>query len=775
MFVLAAGLSIPDPRERPVEKPQVADQAHAPWKDENSDYIGWLKIWNALVTAGAFETNGNLRRFCRKNYLNFTRTREWRNLAADLADSMKEKFSFEPLENTSYQLLHEALLTGIPRNIGQLDTENRVYRGIDGKKFTIFPGSGLAKVKKLPPWIVCFAFVETRALFGRNAAVIEPEWVMNAVPHLCSRSCDQEHFESSSGFVRAREKVSLGALQISAGKKIDFARFNPTAAREIFIRDGLLEGAVKNCPAVEKFNAIRQKLLTYEERMRRMGQLYDESAAEEFFRTNLPMEANSVQSLNNCFQKNKLRWNFSEKDFMNGEVDFSPADYPGKLEFAGVSFKLFYRFAPGEENDGVTIAVPENSLNLLPVHLPEYPVAGYAADFAEVMMRALPKDVRRQIGGIAQCAELFADEFRRDASIREIPPAEAMADFLKTAVDLDVHPKIFSAVKMPEYLQMKIAVLNESGRVKSIERTLPDRSTNSSKVSAALPGAEKHRDSGWAKWDESAGVIPQKVELPPKSGKVFYCALHFDKEKGLISKELFIKQPEADRNHRRAVCELVIKENAQFVKILKRGIKLSNELKLTLLVNSKSSDFEADLLYCAMRDSTDTDPVSVRSKADFDCFTSEVLSNWSNTLDEHIEELESFTKNYSEIRQSARRAKGAAPAIEEHLELLFTDGFLKRPAVFSDYRRYLRALTLRARRAADAPGKDIQKSEQLDIWFERFNAALATLDALTDSDGLYNFWELLEEARIAVFAPEVKTAIKSPVAKLETAWEDLRI
>jgi len=775
MLVLAAGLSIPDPRERPVEKPQAADQAHAPWKDENSDYTGWLNIWNALVSAGAFESNGNLRRFCRKNFLNFTRTREWRNLAADLADSMKEKFSIEVLENTSYQLLHESLLTGIPRNIAQLDTENRIYRGIDGKKFTIFPGSGVAKVKKLPQWIVCFAFVETRALFGRNAAVIEPEWVINAVPHLCSRSCDQEHFESSSGFVRAREKVSLGALQLVAGKKVDFARFNPAAAREIFIRDGLLAGMVSNVPAVEKFNAIRKKLLTYEERMRRPGQLYDEGAAEEFFRTHLPMEANSVQSLNNCFRKNAMRWNFAEKDFMNCEVDFSPADYPGKMEFAGVPFKLFYNFAPGEKNDGVMIAVPENSLNLLPAHLPEYPVPGYAADFAEAMMRALPKDIRRQIGGIPQCAALFADEFKRDASMVEIPAAEAMVDFLKTAVGLDIHPRLFDNVKMAEYLQLKIAVLNEAGRVKSIERTLPDRPGNSSKVSAALPGAEKHRESGWEKWDAAAGVIPQTVELPPESGKIFHCALHFDKEKDLISKELFIKQPEADRSHRRAVCALLMKENAQFVKILKRGIKFSNELKLTLMMNSNASDMEYDLLCSAIMNSTETDPVSVRSKADFERFSAEVMQNWSNTLDELTGELESFTKIYSEIRRLAQRAKAAAPAIEEHLELLFAPGFLKRPALFTGYRRYLRALTLRARRAADAPGKDMQKSEQLDHWIDRFNAALATLDDLTDSDGLYSFWELLEESRIAVFAPEVKSAVKSPVAKLEKAWEDLRI
>ena len=423
----------------------------------------------------------------------------------------------------------------------------------------------------------------------------------------------------------------------------------------------------------------------------------------------------------------------------------------------------------------MTIAVPENSLNLLPAHLPDYPIPGYAADFAEAMLRSLPKDIRRQLGGIPQCAALFAEEFKRDLSLREIPPAEVMADFLKNILDIEVNPRSFENSRLPEYLKMKLAILNEAGRIKSIVKTLPDRNGNSSKVSAALPGAEKHRDSGWEKWDAASGIIPEKVEIPSGSGKFFYPALHFDPEKDLISKELFIKLPEARRSHKIAVCALLIKANAPFVKILKRGIKLSNELKLSLLVNSSATDFEKDLLFASIINSVDTDPVSVRSKADFDRFSEEVMQNWSNTLDELISEVENFTAAYSEIRQLLWRTKSAADSIEEHLDLLFAPGFLKRPAVFSDYRRYLRALKLRTTRAADAPGKDIQKGEVLQEWIDRFHAALSTLDDLTASDGLYEFWELLEEARISVYAPEVKTAVKSPLAKLESAWDDLRI
>ena len=775
LLVIAACLSIPDVKERPAEKPQAADQAHAKWKSDRSDFTAMLNLWNDLVSAGAFNSNGSLRKFCKQNFLNFTRTREWKNLFADLADSMRMNVSFAPVEAENYQLVHEALLCGIPRNIAHLDTESRMYRGTDGKKFVIFPGSGLAKLKKLPEWIVCFSLVETSRLFGRNAAVIEPQWLENCTPHLCSRTYDQEHFEAASGFVRAREKVMLGSLLIHAGRRVDFAKHNPAAAREIFIREGLLEGLVSGCREVEKFNSLRAELLEYEIRMRKPDYLYNAVAAEEFFRTNLPLEISSAKALKEFLRQHPGLWKLSRRDFMADDTDFDPADYPGKLAFSHVSFKLVYKFDPGENTDGAMLCVPEDSLNLLPDRALDYPVPGYCADFAEVLLRALPKEIRRQLGGIPQCARLFADQLKHDHSVRELSPGEAMADFLQTALDIEVNPRIFDDIAMPEYLRLKLGILDRNGRLKSVEHTLPDRSRTTSKVSASLPGAAKHQDANWETWKPDSGIIPESVEIQPGSGKLFYPALTVDASTGRISKEIFIKAAEARRNHRNAVCRLFMNSNAQLAKMLKRGIKVSNELKLSLLVNSSAAAFENELLNCAIINSTDKDLADIRSPQEFEATSEEIRMQWSNTLDELCAELEKFTADYSAIRQLSRRAKDAADDIIQHLELLFAPGFLRRKAVFDHYRRYLKALKLRAQRAADAPGKDLQKGEVLELWISRFNTALATLNDLTDSDGLTGFWELLEESRIAVFAPEVKTAVKSPLAKLETAWEKLRI
>lgn len=776
MLILCAGLSVPEVKERPTENPREADQLHAAWKDETSDYLAMLNCWNAAFESGAFVSNGALRRFCRKNFLNFTRMREWRNLVSDLAEALHFRQNITQADCANTQLIHESLLSGIPRNIARLDKELRVYRGCDGKKFTIFPGSHLARRKNLPEWILCFALMETSRVFGRVAAEIAPDALLRCAPHLCAYSYDQEHFESSSGFVRAREKVSLGSLLIHAGKKVDFARHNPAAAREIFIREGLLAGAVRHGgKKVDEFNALREKLLKYELRMRKTGFLYDEEkCAGELFRR-LPPEAVSVRALQEILQKDPHLLDLKAEDMTAWDLNFSPSDYPDKMEFSGMKYPLLYTFEPGSEQDGTMVCVPENAVNLLPPTALAYPVPGYYEDFAEVMLRNLPKEIRRNLGGIPQCAGKFAAMLKKDPAQKELTPAEVMADFLQNTLDIEVNPRIFDAVKFPEYLQMKLAVLNNSGRIKEIRRELPETSRRTSRLSARMPGAEPHRASNWQEWDAASGIIPESLELPPGSGRCFYPALTVENEFRSVGKELFLKLPEAKISHAAGICTLFVLGNAGLLKMIRKGMKFSNELNLALLVKADKNDFERELIHSALREVSPVDLWQIRSKDKFDLWCENVKTSLSETVDEMISGLENFTAEITLIRNLSRRAGDAGDEIREHLAFLFAPGFLKRQAVWSDYPRYLRALKLRAGRAADAPGRDLQKGEVLEIWLDRFNAALQSVSDLTASPGLYEFWELLEECRISVFAPEVRSTVKSPLAKLAGAWDKLRL
>lgn len=774
LLVLCAALTVGDVRERPAEKTQAADEAHRRYKDENSDFIALLNLWNAIAQC---ESNSILRRFCTQNFLNLKRVREWRNLVVELADAIRFRGKFADVDLLPTLQIHEAILCGIPRNIAVLDKENRIYRGTDGKKFHIFPGSALAgKKRPFPEWILTFHLVETSRVFGRTVAAIDPLMVERCAGHLCGRVYDSEHFERRSGYVRAREKVVLGGLIVNAGRSVDFGRCNPAAAREIFIREGILSGEVilPGTP-LENFTDAKNELETLELRMRRPGQLYDEVAAENFFTAHIPEEVNSVKSLKLFMKQNPNALDLAPEMLMLEQfIRFDKKDFPDFLEFNKVRFKLSYLFEPGSGFDGVTLLVKESMLNALPDRALDYPIPGYYADFAEAMLRTLNKDLRRKFdGGIPQTAQRFADYLKNDPSARQLLPDEAMAEFLLYDSEIELPPRSFDLDKVPEYLKLKLGILNENGQLKERLHELPGRIKNNSKLSVALPGAARHISKALTAWPADAGIMPESVEVPPRSGRISYPALSL--ENGTVSRQLFLKSAEARRNHRKGVLKLFMLSHEQQMKFLKRSLRFSNELKMSFLLNTSADSFANDLLNAALEDAAGCDLWEIRSQEKFDAVCETMQMNWSDSINNLIGMVEEFAVQASAIRAIARRAKDDAIPVAEHLDLLFSPGFLRRKAVISDYPRYLRALKLRAERLVNAPARDAQKGEILEEYLDKFYAAWESIGSLVDSDGLYEFWLLLEECRIAIFAPEVKCSIKSPVAKLPDFWKNLRL
>lgn len=775
LLVLTAGLTAGDVRERPAEKQQSADEAHHKWKDERSDFIAMLNLWNALIQC---DSNSLLRRFCQQNYLSLKRVREWKSLVSELADAIRYREKFTTVDPLPYEHIHDALLTGIPRNIAMLDKEERIYRGTDGKKFHIFPGSGLAgKKRKLPEWIVSFHLVETSRVFGRTVAEIDPQAVERCAGHLCSKVYDSEHYESASGFVRAREKVMLGGLTVSAGRRVDFGKCDPEAARELFIREGILQGLVSIPHSdMAEFKRLYDQLLALELRMRRPGQLYDENAAETFFMEKLPPGINSVKQLKEFLKIHPGSLKLEMKDLLLEQFDaFTPEDFPASLKFGGVEFLLSYIFEPGSAYDGVTLLVKESMLNLLPDRVLDYPIPGYFRHFGEALLRSLPKELRRKFdGGISGAAQRFADYLKNDLSASQLPPAEAMSEFLLYDTGLEIAPRNFDAGKVPEYLKLKLGILTDEGKLKERLYELPGRMTRNSKLSAALPGAARHIADKLTDFPADGGIMPESVEIPPRSGRISYPALSVDGN--TVNKQLFLNPDEAKRRHRRGVLKLFIISHEQQMKFLKRSIKLSNEVKMSLIFGGSQSAFEEDLLYAALERASGIDLWEVRSAEKFENLSRILEMDWAENLDELCKMLETYAKNYTEIRNLSRRIRGGgSERITEHLDLLFSPGFLRRPAVFTDYPRYLRALKIRTERMANSPGNDARKGETLEEYLDKFYAAWDSVGELTDSDSLYDFWQLLEEYRISVFAPEVKCSIKGAAGKLASAWENLRL
>ena len=779
LLVVVANLSINDPRERPSEKQQAADLAHRQFRDENSDFQAILNLWNALEREAS--THSALRRFCRSHFLHYNRVREWRNLVADLAESYgrvrKVKVPVPGCcEQTPYDALHESLLAGIPRNLALYDHEYRHYLGTDGRKFYIFPGSGLFSRRKPPEWLLAFSLVETSRVFARQVAEIKPEYLERVAPHLCSRVYDQAHYEPRSGFVRARERLTFGGLLIHAGRRVDYGRVRPAEAREIFIREGLLTG-VAELPGswLESFRQTRAELLNWELKLRRPGTVYDEEGAARYFLEKLPPEIHSLAALKRwCSTTPTPEFPPPREVLMQEQYrSFDPADYPDRLRFGGVVFPLSYCFDPGSEEDGVTLRVPESELNLLPAWALDYPPAGYLPELVELLLRSLPREQRRCFSNAAAVTE-FLRRRRAGEILAEQPLAEALADFLHDEYQLEVSPRVLAEARRPEHLRLKLAVLDERGRIREVVRELPERAALGSQLSCALPGVREFAATGWHEW-EPGPPLPEALTLP-MAGREAYPAL-VDEGRS-VGRQLFLKLSEARQRHRAGVLRLFKLAQASQLKFIRNSFRFSNELKLSWLVQDQEKRYLDDLLDSTVEYALGGDLWSIRDREAFATAADRARQELGEAAAARMATLEQLYRAYAAIRarlpQLRARALGGAAELEQHLESLFAPGFLLRPAVWSDYRRYLRGLQLRAERLLNNPARDAGKGAVLAPYLERFELALASVGELTASPELYEFWCLLEECRLAQFAPEVPTAIRAPVSKLEQTWNQLR-
>ncbi|MDD3885648.1 MAG: ATP-dependent RNA helicase HrpA [Victivallaceae bacterium] len=776
-MVTAAYLSIQDPAERPLEKQARADEAHRRFRHEKSDFLSIVNLWNAL--AGQCTSNRLLREFCRNNFYNFNRIREWRNLAGDLAESMRDcgvsrQETPGKIDEVAYQQFHCAILAGIPRNIAKFLPEDKLYLGPGGRKASIFPGSGLFKKKPTPQWIMSFALVETRCLYSRTNAEIEPEYLEMAAPHLCAHVCDQAHWDENSGFVYARERLTFGGLLIHAGRRVLYAKRNPAEARSIFIREGLATGLVKVPGSwVDRHNQTLAELESLEEKLRRPGTVIDREAIVDYYMELLPEPVDSTTALKELCRRDKQDYSISAADASQeqyGTVD--PADYPDVLESGGLPLELEYRFDPGEDDDGITMRVPAEQLNLVPEWAADYLVPGYLAEKVEKLLRALPKSLRQAVNPIGKTAAEFAERVEARQLFSERPIVQTLAEFVSDETGENVAPSVFDDVELPEYLIMKIAVIAANGKIREILREIPSHGATGSRLSRALPAASGFAAAGCTVWP-GVKPLPETVELPDSGGRRAFVALCDEGE--AVGEALYLSEAEAHYRHRRGVLRLFRLEYGDQMKFIRRSIRFPREVELTLFMRYR--EFADDIVDAAALSALGEELWDIRDAGEFSRRAEQARSELGVVASALEKKTVALAESVSAIDALLRRVKnseGGADAKSER-ELLCRPGFLRGAYVFSDYSRYLRGLKLRLERMISDPSRDVSKLETISDYVERFRIAAETVEDLASHPELEEFFALLEEARLAVFAPEVTTTVRNPVKLLATEWEKLRI
>ncbi len=608
--VLAAGLSMRDPRERPPELASQADAVHAAFRHPSSDFLTLLNIWNRFH--GEFETLGTAaqkRKFCHDHFLSFPRMREWVYLHQEIRGVLDEqrlwpgkpretgKGSLLPHADVSpalYAAIHRSVLAGYLSNIAA-HKEKNVYTAAKNREVFLWPGSVL--FSKPPAWIVATEIVRTSRLFARQAARVDPDWLEELGGPLCKRAYYDAAWDRARGEVTAKERVSLFGLEILRDRRVSYGRIAPAEAHEIFVMNGLVEGEVDDPPPFLRHNLeLQRRVEAMEEKLRRRDILVPEARIAKLYSGRLPAIFD-IRTLNKLVKDKGgdgfLR--FTEDELVAerpeaGEV----AAFPDTVEVAGRPFPAVYKFAPGEDDDGVTLRVPATLLNAIPPERLEWGVPGNYEDKIAALIKGLPKRYRKHLVPVGEKAAMIAAEMPR--APEEVPLFRAVAEFAKRRFAADIPVREWALAEVPKYLRMRVAVTDPAtGRVIDTGR---DVELLRKKLGAADEAPSKVESPAWRQaereWERTGlidwifGDLPERIAVG--TSLTAYPALVVEKgevkspfSEGAVAVRLFPTREEAEAAHRQGVRRLLMRKFGKDLAFVRRYHKIPAEYERAAL------------------------------------------------------------------------------------------------------------------------------------------------------------------------------------------------
>ncbi|MFF3397252.1 ATP-dependent RNA helicase HrpA [Streptomyces sp. NPDC002659] len=468
VMVIAAALSIQDPRERPADKQTQADQQHARFKDETSDFLAYLNLWRYIREQQKERGSSSFRRMCKQEYLNFLRIREWQDIYAQLRTVAKQMGLHleEPSADAvaPEQSVHTSLLAGLLSHIGLKDTDKNEYLGARSAKFAVFPGSAL--FKKPPRFIMSAELVETSRLWARVNARVEPEWIEPLAQHLIKRTYSEPHWEKDAAAVMAYERVTLYGVPIVAQRKVNYGRIDPETSRDLFIRNALVEGDWRTH---HKFFADNRKLLTeveeLEHRARRRDILVDDETLFDFYDQRVPEHVVSGAHFDSWWKHKRQDepelLDFEREMLMTEKAgQVTKDDYPDSWRQGPLKFRVTYQFEPGADADGVTVHIPLQVLNQVTSEGFDWQIPGLREDVVMELIRSLPKPIRRHYVPAPNYAKAFLE---RSVPLQE-PLPTTLARELQRMVGVPVTADDFDPTRMPDHLKITFRIIDERRR-----------------------------------------------------------------------------------------------------------------------------------------------------------------------------------------------------------------------------------------------------------------------------------------------------------------------
>ncbi|MCP4579293.1 MAG: ATP-dependent RNA helicase HrpA [Deltaproteobacteria bacterium] len=788
--VIASALSIQDPRERPIEKAAQADQVHAQFKDSGSDFITLLNIWNHYHRSfKTLRTQNKMRKFCKTHFLSFVRMREWHHIHEQIANILKSHgIRNENRQNRKdmkdrYALIHQSVLSGYLSNIAVKKDKN-IYLAARGREAMLFPGSTL--FNKGPDWIVAVEMVKTSRLFARTAAKIDPEWLETLGGSLCKSTYSDPHWEKKAGQVRAFEQVTLYGLVIVPNRPVSYGPIDPVMSHEIFIRSALVGGEMKKKFKFLVHNqALVKEITEMEEKVRRRGIRVSDERIETFYSSRLP-DIYDIRTLEKQIRKR------GSDDFLKmtrsdviAEVPDPEevAQYPDEMSVGNGAFRFSYKFKPGKPDDGVTLKVPLNQASEVSPHQLDWMVPGLFKEKITALIKGLPKRYRKQLVPVSGTVDIILCEMEKSRD----PLISTLGNFIYKRFGVDIPATEWADSHIPEHLQMRVSIRDhqnrelQSARDASILHRLPKIDTKQTEKQSNVWRKAK------AQWERkniatwNFQTLPEAISLAPNLS-AFPALTPCENS---VEIRLFKNRQEALKCHGGGVLKLFMLHFRKELKLLKKDLKIPAHLSPKTVDFGGPKSVENAMFDTLMIRFFDRD---IRTETAFNhtagavareifpkgkqlmALTEQVLSSYHHAT-QFIHQV--GTKNKTGIS-----AAGLSKNLLLEMGALIPRDFVERYTMerLPHLPRFLRALEIRAERGAYNPDKDREKEALILPLKAALKKNLASISSRATPEkrvAFEEFFWMVEEYKVSVFAQELKTAIPVSAKRLHDKMREL--
>ncbi len=789
MLVIAAALTVQDPRERPQEKQGTADAAHKKFADEKSEFLSWLKLWHWYE--GELEHKKSQRKLvqaCHANFLSALRMREWHDIHSQLRGLAAEHGWRENEIAANYDAIHRALLSGLLGNVGCKSEDSGHYLGARGIKFLIHPGSPLNK--KAGKWIAAAEITETSKLFARCVARIEPEWLEKVGAHLLKKSYFDPHWEKKPMQAVAFERSTLYGIVVNPKKRMNYGPMNPVEARELFIREGLVAGEVAEEYARRwAFYTHNHQLMldieTLEHKSRRPDVLVDDELIVAFYDRLIPEDIANGADFDK-WRKEAERENpkllyLQREDLMRHEAaGVTTEAFPHELKLGGVEFELSYHFEPGSPKDGVTITVPLAQLNQIPLARCEWLVPGLLKEKVVQLVKTLPQKIRSKLVPVPEFAAEFVAAVQ--PSDKGLIPA-LIHHILQTrglnARGWEITPDAFRPDALPAHFSFNFRLVDEHGRQLGMSRNLAELRGEWG-GQAKQEFSELHETpaeySGMTDW--SFGELPELMEVDVGGGQRVLGYPGLSDEGESVSLCVFDTMEEAQAVHAEGLLRLFKLQFKEQLKYFEKNLPGLTQMGMQYMALGSLDDLRRQLVDLAFARACLVEPWPTDA-ASFKQRCAEAKPRLGLLSQEICRLVGLVLTEWQAVQKKLPAFKAHAAAVqdvEKQLGRLMGKRFIADTPFerLQHFPRYLKAIAMRLDKLKANPSRDAQlMAEYAPLWthYERRTILLAKQGVVNVQ--VEQFRWLLEELRVQLFAQELRTPAPVSVKRLQKMWEAL--